>query len=320
MRAYDIIESTPSQSPEVARTTDGVWYEVDVNKAKKYYKTVYGRTDALEVDPGERYFVFVRNSNKSKGLAEQIVKLKDGELSDGDFYSKQHGDNLRALVDATHAQRGERVWGDFILYNGQVYHKNNFIQHMPAVAQISTGAVYEIPKDALWALNRLNIRYQLSADRVLVFKNTNDDTSETWSSVSIKSGKMSDIQSQQPLDTRTQVKLNKELTQELGLQQKATVTSHIIPNSKLHKMLQAINDNPGVKRYQLYWDVLKLKQLPPYRFKSDLCWDLVVMGLVEERYDPSEKYDSLYITPIGKLVLARVSAGNSVSKSSLIKK
>jgi len=65
--------------------------------------------------------------------------------------------------------------------------------------------------------------------------------------------------------------------------------------------------------------------MPKYMGADDSVIELVKLGLVSETHkDPSVYYLSgaertYSITPVGKLVLARVNSGKSVAKASLIK-
>jgi hypothetical protein len=317
MKAWEISEATV-KLPEIAKSAAGVWYETSATKVKSWYKHMRGAHPKLDADVSVRYFVFVPVNQKLWGLDNRVLQFSNGDLGSvgttGEFYTHMEADALQALVDVIHAKHGERVWGDFILYQGKVYHEHAFLATLPHVGEISTGAVHEVPPDALWCLRRLRLKYQLNADKVLVFRKTSSDVSEPWLAVSIRDGKMSEIQSQHTLDKITQVQLSKELAAALGMEQKVTVSTHIMPNSKLHRTLMAIQENPGIGRAHLYWTALKLKQLPAYLSKEDVAAELVKLGLVQE-----EGIGLMSLTPIGKLVLARVNAGKPVSKASLIK-
>lgn len=318
MRAREISEAQMDKLVPLVTTPAGIWYETNVDDVAKHFKKINGSDTNVDKTPGIRYFVFAPESSKTWSLASRIMTLKHQDLSGGPYLiNKQDGEDLQALADATHAQNGPGVYGDFLLYKGKVYPKKEFLSSLPVVAQIHTGAVHEVPVDALWTLNRMNLKYQTSAQRVVVFPNTTQQRSDPWSTVSIRDGKISDIQSQRKLDAATQVKLSKELSQALGLQQKVSVKTHIVPESKLHRVLQAINDNPGVDRPDLYWTVLKVQQMPSYRSNADMASELVKLGLVVETKPTTQLYYT--ISPIGKLVLARVKAGHAVAKVSLIK-
>jgi hypothetical protein len=320
MRATEFLTEAvkPTQTDKLitlVSTPTGTWYETDVETLANHFRQINGSDNNVDRSPGVRYFVFAPKGFKTLSLASRVMMLKDQDLSGGTYVaSKQDAEDLQALADVTQAQHGTRVYGDFILYKGKVYIKYKFLSSLPVVAQIQTGSVHEVPSDALWTLNRLHLKYQTSAQRVVVFPNTTTGVSEPWSSASIRDGKISDIQSQRKLDKITQVQLGKEVAQTLGLTQKITVNTHIIPESKLHDTLRAINDHPGVNRAQLYWTVLKLKKLPPYLSKEDVAAELVKLGLVKE-----DERELMSLSPIGKLVLARVNSGKSVAKASLIK-
>ena len=311
---------------QLATTDAGTWYETQVDDVSQHFKKINGSDKTVDKTPGIRYFVFAPKGLKPWSLASRIMTLKDQDLSGGPYLiTKQDAADLQALADATQAQNGPGVYGDFLLYKGKVYPKKEFLSSLPVVAQIHTGAVHEVPSDALWTLNRMNLKYQTIAQRVVVFPNTTRQISDPWSSVSIRDGKISDIQSTRKLDKITQVKLGKEVAQALGLVQKVTVKTHLIPESKLHDVLRAVNDNPEIDRPKLYWRVLKLSKMPKYMGADDSVIELVKLGLVSETHkDPSVYYLSgaertYSITPVGKLVLARVNSGKSVAKASLIK-
>ena len=317
MRATEISEAD-TQLPIIAQTDSFVWYEADAATVASWYKRYTGGSARLSDAPDARYFVMApTGQNPWRPNSRMVIQQGDHLISvetTGTFGTHHQGMALQALADAIRVKHGERIWGDFILYDGKVYMKSDVLRSMPKVADISTGPVYEIARDALWILRRIDLKYQVSADKVVVFPNTTQDVSQPWSSASIRAGIVSDIQSQRKLDKVTEVKLGKELSQVLGLTQKVTVNTHIIPQSKLHDTLRAINDHPGVNRAQLYWTVLKLKKLPPYLSKEDVAAELVKLGLVKE-----DERELMSLSPIGKLVLARVNSGKSVEKSSLIK-
>ena len=323
MRATEITEAGKINLPEIAQSAHGVWYEADVGQVNSWYKKTTGFKARLDVDPSIRHFVFVKHGDPLWGPYNIHIGLQHGKLDslqgNYSFDSQADGENLTALVKATNAQSGQRVWGKFVIYKGNVYHQDEFPVAMPKVGEISTGAVYEIPPDLLWALNKLRLKYQVSAHRVVMFKNTQKNFGDSWSSASIRDGKISDIQSQRKLDKITQVKLAKELASALGLAQKVTVNTHIIPESKLHDTLRAISDNPGKYRWDLYMGILRLRSVPARGSKDDATTELVNLGLVHDDESEQSVHKGLTITPIGKLVLARVNAGKSVSKSSLIK-
>jgi hypothetical protein len=326
MRATEITESQMDNLIQLATTAEGTWYETQVDDTAKHFKKINGSDKNVDNTPGIRYFVFVPKGSKTWSLASRIMMLKHHDLSGGPYLvTKQDGEDLQALADATQAQNGAHVYGDFLLYKGKVYPKKEFLSSLPVVAQIHTGAVHEVPSDALWTLNRMNLKYQTIAQRVVVFPNTTQQISDPWSSVSIRDGKISDIQSTRKLDKITQVKLGKEVAQALGLAQKVTVKTHLIPESKLHDVLRAVNDNPEIDRPKLYWQVLKLVKMPAYRSADDPLFELVKLGLVNETHKSLTGYyvsgaERTYsITPVGKLVLARLKSGKPVDKSSLIK-
>jgi hypothetical protein len=327
MRAREIQEAT-TQFPIIAQTANCTWYETDAGKIKNWYKQMYGRSPRLHDAPDTRYFVMAPTGQAPLGFISSAVMQQGSDLSSvettGTFVTKNDGVALQALADATQVKNGEHIWGDFVLYDGKVYLKDGFLSAMPQVAEISTGPVYEIPPDALWTLGKIYLKYKVSAQKVVVFRNTTADVSSPWSSASIRAGVVSDIQSQRKLDKVTEVKLGKEVSQALGLTQKVTVNTHIIPESKLHNTLRAIHDNPGVTRWDLYWRVLNLKKLPTYQSAEDSASELVKLGLATLTQSATPFYtqdsDKHYtITTIGKLVLARVNAGKPVAKTSLIK-
>lgn len=323
MRATEISEAGKINLPEIAQSAHGVWYEIDPSTATKWHKTHYADYVTRDTPPAARYFMFVKNGGTLTSLHNRLVLLHNGQMENMQgsfsFVGKSDRDNLTALVKATNAQTGERVWGDFIVYKGNVYDADEFPATMPVVGQISTGSVYEIPLDLVWALNKIHLKYQVSAHRVVMFKTTQKNFGDAWGAASIKDGKISDIKSQRPLDKVTQVKLGKELSQALGLAQKVTVLTHIIPESKLHDTLRAISDNPGKYRWDLYMGILKLRSVPARGSKDDATTELVNLGLVKDDESDQSVHKGLTITPIGKLVLARVNSGKSVAKASLIK-
>lgn len=324
MKAHDLLMETtsPSKLP-IAHSSHGTWYEVTAGQVKSWYKTHVGPPPNLDKSPNTRYFMHVGNSSKMSYSDTRLVWLRGLQLgsviNSSEFHTTQDGQALQALAHVTGAQQGERVWGDFILYDGQVYLRDAFIHTLPVVAQISTGAVHEVPTNARWTLARIYLKYLVSADRVVVFRNTSDDVSQPWSSASIKSGELVNTQSQRKLDAATQVKLSKELTQALGLQQKVSVSTHIVPNSKLQRVLQAIQDNPGVTRWPLYLSVLKLRQVPAQSSADDAVHELMQMTLISNVNPVLDHAAKYVITPVGKLVLARLNAGHAVAKASLIK-
>ena len=327
MRAREIQEAA-SKPVSIVQVDAGTWYETSAAQVTKWYSNWFLVEPELDSDPSIRYFVFVPQAHKLWSLDNKVVWLKDSHLSSlasaGKFYTKQEGAALQALADVTQAKQGERVWGDFVLYDGKVYDKHELPQSLPVVAQISTGEVHEVPTSARWTLGRIYLKYKVSADRVVMFRNTLQDVSAPWSTASIKAGKIMEIQSQRKLDPVTQVKLHKELTQALALQQKVSVKTHIVPESKLHRALKAINENPGVTRLSLYWSLLNLSKLPTHRSREDVATELVKLGLATESRHRDKLYTSdtdlhYTLTPVGKLVLARLKSGKPVDKSSLIK-
>ena len=321
MRATEISEAA-TQLPIIAQTDSFVWYEADAATVASWYKRYTGGSARLSDAPDARYFVMAPTGQTPLGLNSRAVMQQADDLISVEttaFVTHNDGMALQALSDAIKVKHGERIWGDFILYDGKVYMKSDVLRVMPKVADISTGPVYDIPAHALWTLQKIYLPYKVSADRVVVFRNTTADVSQPWSSASIRAGIVSDIQSQSKLDKVTQVKLGKELSQALNLSQKVTVNTHIIPESKLHDTLRAINDHPDKNYYHLYTYVLNLKKVPKRKSKEDSVSELVQLGLTTE-YKPSEMEGSRFkLTPVGRIVLARVNSGKSVAKASLIK-
>ena len=316
MRAYEIQESI-TKLPVIAQGPSGTWYKTDAAGARKWYKQMYGGNQKIADDPNITYILYVPNGTKVWGLNNGIVALKGKDLESvfGDeFYNQEEQGDLQALADATGAENGDSLYGNFILYKGKVYNNQDVLLDMPKVGGISTGSVYEVPKDARWILNRLNLRYQTSADRVVVFKN--GSLMYPWSTVSIRDGQVGDVQSRDKLGKAVITKLAQEVSSVLGLEQKLTVTSYLIPKTKLHKTLQAISNNPGVDRPNLYWKVLKLQKLPSWKGPNDVATELVNLGLV----DVDQKGYQLYytITTPGSLVLAALDSGTPIKKTDLM--
>lgn len=330
MKAIEIHEAAKINLPVVAKAASGTWYEITLNKAKIWFKKVYGYSLDVNTDASGRFFIFVNDGDPVWNDSTKLIKLKDHELISPEDYhsafnSQQEKQELKAIVAATQAQSGEHVNGNYVLYKGKVYDKEEFPSKMNVVGQISTGAIYEIPPDAWWVLDKLGLKSQVSANRMVVFRNTADKVSQPWGVASITSGQLMNMQSQRKLDTITQVKFSKEISQALGLQQKVSVKTHIVPESKLHDVLRAVNDNPGIDRPTLYWRTLKLSKMPKYMGADDSVIELVKLGLVSETpkatgaYYVSGAETTFSITNAGKFVMAGLKAGKSIAKSSLIK-
>lgn len=326
MKLSELQEAAKSSLPIISDTDTGTWYETDHVKVNAWHKKMHGSDLQQAPDADMRYFVFVKKGDTLGSLDNKVVFLRNGEMSSGNssFHYEQDAQALRDIVNATQAQSGARVWGSYIIYKGKVYFDSKFPNVLPEIAQISTGAVHEVPEDAWWTLNKLHLRYQTGADRVLVFKNTTHNPMQPWSVVTIKDGELGVINSQRKLDAITIMKLSQELAQALGLVQKVTVASHVIPKSKLHRALKAIDENPGVTRLSLYWSLLNLSKLPTHRSREDVATELVKLGLATESRHRDKLYTSdtdlhYTLTPVGKLVLARVNSGKNVAKSTFFK-
>lgn len=322
MRARELREATNTKLPVISQSELGTWFESDFNHLSVWREKMYG-SGLYGGNKTDRYFVFVRQGDKLGSMTNVVLELDGEDLSaitpDSHTWSPSIAQAVQQLVDTVNAKYSPGVYGNHVVYRGKVYEKKEFVKHLPVIGAISTGKVYEVPTDAGWIMSRLSIYFQESADR-MVLLTVSKFGDNPLGTVSVKNGQMSDIKTLSKINNIPKLQLTRELNALLGTQSKVSVTAHLIPKGKLHKTLLGVQQNPDVERSDLYWRVLNLSKLPGYASPEDATFELMHLGLIsDELKGDFHKLTHYTITPIGKLVLARLNAGKTVDKHSLVK-
>jgi hypothetical protein len=315
MRAQEIILESDSQSlKQVVKTDQGVWYQVDPSSVEWYAKQV--KFTFEKIPPHVPVYMFVADHLDPWDWGMSILMLVDQDLQmvHSGNYVKQNTHLLQALVDKVGAKTGTRIYGELIVYDGQVWVTHEVFTTMPQVSTWNTRPIYEVPASARWILNRLRLKYHIQSDKTLVFQ---DAASLLWMCMSIKNNKIVSVQSTLKLPLVRTVEISIQLAQLLGLKLVETTAYNLMPLTQAHKVLQAIQDNYQIARTHLYWGVLKLKKIPTHKGDQDWAHHMVSWGLVSKQ--ETDLDDIRYsITPKGKMVLAALNAGKPVPLKSFI--
>lgn len=298
----------------IDRTPQGVWYAVTLDQVIQYFDQWYGNhPDDDRIDPESEYFMFVPQHTNPWGYECVVVTLKDQQLRSVNWneFTLVYEKDLQSFVKKLGVQSGEHMKGKLFIYKGDVYWWHKVFQVMPQIATVAGEPVYHVPKDAWWILRKLGYKYHPTSDQVLVvfYRPLGSNVC-----VSIKQGKITSITSVSKITKDQVTKISNELSSQLNLTRAETTAHYLLPNTKAHRMLQVIKDNPTVSRTDLYGKHLRLKQLPAYRSASDLVSALVSWGLVKE--SSGVRYE---ITAKGMLVLAALNADKKVPLSGLVK-
>lgn len=325
MKAHEIQQEASAPPRLVAAGPHGNWYATTGSEVEAWYKKNYGApSQSFEKDPQSEWFMFVLNKGRSWSLDDVPVQMThDKRLIVGGnhgFYDQNDVADVQALLDATGAQSGRRLWGNVVVYNGQAYYKMDVFKSFAQVGKVGDSVVYEVPRDAWWVLNKLNLKYQVSSDRVVVF-NPDHELPSAWVCVSIKNNQVTSVQSARNLSKDYKLKLSLAVSKALGLGQAETTEHYLIPNTKMHRVLKAIADNPGVKRWPLYLNILKLKKVPTYKGNEDVASRMVDLGLAikQDHGEHGEPTVAYTLNARGKMVLAALEAGKRVPMSSMVK-
>lgn len=320
MRANEILKEDDIPKP-IATGATGVWYEITAHQMQRWHKKMRRGEPLLINDPGVRYFMHVKKGDRIYNDYNMAVSLKNNNLASVDTYTSFYSGNmqdLQALADVTGAQSGPHIWGAIILYKGKTYYKTEVLSTLPQVGLFKTYPIYEVPKDAWWILRKLSLEYLVSSDQVVVFNPHAPGATSTWVCASIKNGKITSVKSRIKLTNQLVVEISKELASALGLEQSVSVANYILPKTKLHKTLQAINDHPGVDRGQLYWKVLKLKKLPAQGSNEDAATELAGLGLVDAHQPQDRGVWTYTISTPGSMVLAALNNSTPIKKADLL--
>ena len=327
MKAHEIQQEASAPPRLVAAGPHGNWYATTSSEVQAWYKKNYGApSQSFEKDPPSKFVIFVPHNDSLGSLDNIPVQItSDNQLICGGnhgFYDWSTVADIQSLLDATGAQSGQRLWGNVLVHNGQAYFKTDVLKSFAQVGKVGDSVVYEVPRDAWWVLNKLNLKYQVSSNRVVVFNASPQKYNDEWISVSIKNNQVTSVQSRRNLSKDAKLKLSLAVSKALGLGQAETTQHYLIPNTKMHRVLKAIADNPGVKRWPLYLNVLKLKKVPAYKSDEDVASRLVDLGLAtipDEKDEYGEPVLAYHLNARGKMVLAALDAGKRVPMSSMVK-
>jgi hypothetical protein len=320
MKAHEIlVESVKPSLKKLVQVAQGTWYETNYESVNWWYTTMYGTglDHKLNVTPDSLLYMFVPKGKDAWDWGMNILSMQDKDLTmvAADSYMAQDLPVLQALVDKVGALTGTRLYGDLVVYDGKVYVSGQVFTTMPQKTDISGQPVYEVPASAWWILDKLHLTYHKKSDQILVFWHKE---LKAWCCVSIKQNKVMAVSSTAKLNLHQAAEISLQIAKKLGLKLSETSAHYVTPDSIVHKVLQIMQDDPGVARTDLYWKKLQQKKLPTHKGSKDQASQLVHWGLASESITNLGPI-TYTITAKGKMVLAALNSGKKVPLSGLIK-
>jgi hypothetical protein len=231
---------------------------------------------------------------------------------------------LKRLVKLTGASHAPSIPSDevkhHVLHGGEVTHKKIKQQEYALAPLSDSSMVYKVPKNLLWTVG---IRIRPDDPR-------NEDWDTRWEIDSPIAGSYAFVSKGDHI-TRLHYPQNKahaalkeirELVQREGLTLGVDLPDAppapegkpkvVKPGGVMHKMLAYIAEHPGANRSD--WFVKHLGRDPQgmQGWTSDTAYDGVAASMGWIKNEGSGNKYSLHITPVGKLVLARLNAGYAV--------
>lgn len=232
---------------------------------------------------------------------------------------------LKKLVKLTGAQHAPTIRSDeakhHVLHGGTVTHKK-LKQQEYALAPLSNGSqVYKVPKKLLWTVG-IQIRPDDPREK---------DWDARWSIDSPIVGTYSFVSKGDHIvrlhypqnKAHAAIKEIRELVQREHLTLGVDLPDAppppegkpkvVKPASNMHKMLAYIAEHPGANRSDWYVKHLGNKPIGLVGWTDDKAQDGVAAAMGWIRNEATGGKYSLHITPVGKLVLARLNGGHPVS-------
>lgn len=308
------IETGTAKPRKIASTPNANWYVVSKNYIKKHVKNLrppLGMTNYLYKSVEHTWY------NAWFTLVGNDLHLLAGNLATGT--------DIQPLLNAQPQIRtGSGVYlGDLnnkIIWDGelvdpvQLLTKNE--HHLFDIPP--DYKVYEIPKTMWWVADKLNVGRYSKTTRLLLL---------TWHSamygVAINGDQILGVVTpsrSEKLPQATWVKIIKNLTSELNLKAPPTTVSNLLPQGRVHKLLQWVDQNPGMPRWKVYSQGLKLKQMPSPGSENDTVNSLYKWQLLHADQDPLDEFDApLTITARGKMILAMLNNNKKVPLDVVIK-
>lgn len=230
---------------------------------------------------------------------------------------------LKKLAKLTGATHAPSVYaGDVkhhVLHKGEVIHTGLKMKDY-ALAPLSNGSqVYKIPKNLLWTIG------------ILFHRESNEEWDTRWDIHSGIAGTYTIVSKGDHVvrayypenKAHTAIKEIKELAQREGLtlgvdlpDVPATVVGKprmVKPASNMHKMLTYIAGHPGANRSDWYVKHLGNQAQGMVGWTDDKAHDGVAAAMGWIKNEGTGGSYSLSITPIGKLILARLNGGHTVA-------
>jgi hypothetical protein len=229
---------------------------------------------------------------------------------------------LKKLVKITGAQHAPTIHSDdvkhHVLHGGEVTHTKIKYQEYE-LAPLSDGSkVYKVPKNLLWTVG------------IKVHGQSNQDWDTRWQIESPIAGSYAFVSKGNHL-TRLNYPQNKahaalkeirelvareHLTLGVTLPDAPPPTAGkprmVKPASNMHKMLAYVAEHPGANRSDWFVKHLGNKPAGMKGWTDDKALDGVAAAMGWIRNEGTGGSYSLHITPVGKLILARLNGGHSV--------
>jgi hypothetical protein len=224
---------------------------------------------------------------------------------------------LSALADAVGAQTGSGlahyVFDDHFFVDGAFHTADQILKRHPRFKLSNAQTVYELEPQLMWVADQLRLLSHLRAQHLYVI----DQGDQKWVSVSVLNGQI--LGSADPhnlLHPDQLVRIYAQFRDHLNVSMPTTVQSTIPPDHAVHKLLMYVSENPGVNRWKLYTDALKLKKIPSAANTGSPDNQALRWGLVSAK--DGEQGMEFTITAKGRITLARLNSGNSVPITALI--
>lgn len=293
------------------------WYSCDAQVYRDVWQHSWGYGHVLPEMSGRVYVL--RSNDHISDVARCVIQINQGQITHAD--GSVTNAELAPLLQLTHVNNSEistQVFGGkAYIQDGQM----NDTQHLlkgKLVGELSDKSmVYEVPEKYKWIVHVWLKKSYANADKLLKL-----EPHSYPSQLVIFAIKNNKIVGKGTI-TASPANMKKWpilISQELNLGVDKPEGAQIKPNSNMHKMLRVINDHPGGNRTDVFVkglgrkSTLGLGSINDRTTTDGMAWAAKLI----EPYAPGTERYSYQITPRGKLVLAMLDAGKSISENSLI--
>jgi hypothetical protein len=249
-----------------------------------------------------------------------LVTVQNGDLVTlGGSPSMMTTVMFKKLAQVTQAQNAPDIpshhVNNQVLYQGKVQPVADVLALFRQPDLHNKARVYAIPRDTLWAVgspgeSTWDVSHEWDTNWKIA-----DDLRGVTLSLKVQGNKLVSANAAIPeLITELAQRENWQIMISVPTDRPMAKKKTIKPNSVMHQMLAYINENPGASRTDWFVKHMNYAASGMPSWSSDKSWDGAAARLGWIRNDDGVgiKYN-LSITPTGKLVLARLAAGRTVT-------